>query len=182
MGVIAKLKKQADDTVGVGVHLVIIDDMKIAKNKQGMNLVNEETGEAHIEVVFKAGDGKKISRIFFMTEKSEWVFEKLCKAVKFNISKEEKHSVNEVRGRRLWICVGVKYEVKNGKLVRDSTGKPITYYHVLAQFFEVFDPMIPPAINGDPRLTNDGVPSGKFLMNKPEELPEDFAEQIFINA
>ena len=181
MGVVAKLKQQVADTFGAGVHLVIIDDMKMARNKFGQIMANEETGEHAIDVTFKSGEGKKISRVFWMTEKSRWVFEKLCKAVKFELN-QGTQSVNDIKGRRLWICVGTKYIFENEKIKLDSTGRILTLNHVLAMFYEVFDPMIPPAVLGDPKLTDDGLPDGKFLMNKPEELPVDWKDQIWKNT
>ncbi len=176
MALIGKAKKFANDTLGAGVHLAIINDVKLA-SRNGIPMVKEETGEPAIEVEFKTGDNKRITRIFWLTEKSQWVWDNLCKMIGFDNKAKEPVSTDVVRGKRLWICVGAKYSFKDGKVERDTHNIPIVKNSVLALFFRVHDPMLPPAVAGDPRL-NDGVPSGKFLMNKPEELPEDFAEQI----
>lgn len=177
MGVVAKLKGQSKDTLGAGVHLVIISDIKLARNNGGQILVKDETGEACLEVDFRAGDGKTISRRFWLTEASQWVFNNLCKAVKFVQDANNPVSTDVMKGRRLWITVGTKYRFEDGKIEVDSYGQPVVSNQVTSLFFAVYDAMLIPSVDGDPRL-NNGIPSGKFLLNKPEELPVDFREQL----
>lgn len=164
-------------TLGAGVHLVMVSTVKYARDGSG-NIMNKAgTGEPAIEIEFKNGKGLKISGTYWMTEKSMWLFERLCDAIEVPHKGLPAVPVRDVIGKRLFILVGLEFEIENGILQCDTNGMLIAMPKLLPHFIKVIDPSVTPAIDGDPNL-NDGVPGKKFIVNKPETLPDDFEQQF----
>lgn len=163
-------------TLGAGVHLVIVNSIKYARDSQNNILTKAGTGDVAIEIEFKTGKGLKISGTYWMTEKSVWLFERLCDAVEVPHKGLNSVSVRDVVSKRLFIVVGLEFEIENGILQCDTNGMMIAMPKLLPHFIKAIDPSVTPAIDGDPNL-NNGVPGKKFIVNKPETLPDDFEQQ-----
>lgn len=163
-----------------GIHLAVVTDIKRARDSFGNILVKPDTGEIAVEITFKNGKAQKVSTTIWMTEKSVWVFKRLCDAVEVSYTDKDGVSVKEVIGKRLWIVVGMEFVIENEQLAVDSHGKLIVYTKLLNHFMRVVDPSLAPALQGDP-TKNGGVPSGSFIVNKKETLPGAFEEQ-FVEA
>lgn len=163
-------------TLGAGTHLVMVSSIKYARDSQNNILTKAGTGDIAIEIEFKTGKGLKISGTYWMTEKSAWLFERLCDAVEVPHKGLDSVSVRDVVGKRLFIVVGLEFEISNGILQSDTNGSLIAMPKLLPHFIKAVDPSMTPALEGDPNL-NDGVPGKKFIVNKPETLPDDFEQQ-----
>lgn len=178
MGVTAKSNNSQKPipTLGAGVHLVMINTVKYARDSTG-NIMNKAgTGEPAIEIEFKNGKNQKITGTYWMTEKSAWLFERLCDAVEVPHKGLDSVSVRDIVGKRLFILVGLEFEISNGILQCDTNGMLIAMPKLLPHFIKAIDPSVTPAIDGDPNL-NNGVPGKKFIVNKAETLPDDFEQQ-----
>ena len=176
MSLIGKSKqKYVNNSLGAGVHLAIVSRMEYAKDNYGNLMAKKDTGELALDLEFKNEKGT-VSNVFWMTEKAQWVFDALCRAVEVD-NKKEIPSVNDIINKRLWILVGSLYSFKNGAIEKDTTNNPIRYSKLVPMFFRVYDPTKPPSVDGDPNF-NDGIPHGRFLLNNKDEIPEDFAEQL----
>lgn len=139
--------------LGAGVHLVSIVSITYARNFDGSLLENRNSENA-LEVKFKNQEGYDINGRFWLSVQSEWILEAFYKAVNVNV--DQKIDVEEMKGRRLWICVAEKRITKNQNTA--------TYFEVLPRFMKVIDPTVKPSIAGDP--LREGNPSGIFLIEE----------------
>lgn len=75
----------SEENFNAGVHLVTIKDIRYdLKSKK--ELRTTKSGMCGVQFTFVDNNSRTIKTIFWLTEKSKWIFTNLCKAINVNVS------------------------------------------------------------------------------------------------
>lgn len=155
------IKGKSKPSLGAGVHLVRVANVKYARTGSG-EILHTKDGEPAIDVIFEDSNARKISMLVWFTENGQWIIDMLCVITNVD-NKEREPDITEIIGKKLWIVVAEEHHMKGEDICYDSSGRPIVFPKVLPKFFKVMD-LIGPRISGDPNFY--GKASGIFYIEK----------------
>ncbi len=124
--------------ITTGIHLVRIIKIEPLRKRNGEYVINKH-GEGAIVIGFADESNRTIELIIWLNELSQWIMDKLNKALNIKVSEGAKMNKDDLIGRTLYIGVqeiiyvvdGViipkplEYRVIPGKLLLDAGTKPI---------------------------------------------------------
>ena len=138
-----------------GIHGVTIAHIKLAKDTNGKPIVNMQTGEPSIEVLYTGIDNNSGSEIIVYSDKTQWITDALSKACKVDNTDKEVN-VKELVGKRLWIYVRGYYRIGDNP----GTDNPVSTEIISGKYSQFFGPK--PAVLDAPEY-NKGIPKGMFV-------------------
>jgi len=155
MGLNFKIEHR-NQSIGAGVHLAFIDNIKLLKNRDGSPTLTSQN-EGLITITYCDKNGNKIDRTYVIGSERQKMFDKAMKDA--GIETGEGASVKSAIGKRIWIAVREEIEdSESGQQI----GEKVYYVFKTFPYLEGF---IKPSIIGDPEK-NDGIPAGDFVLYK----------------
>ena len=137
------------------MHAATISSITIPKDASGKKLVNKETGEEYISIVF-TGSGDMTGQVIIdHNDTTQYQADKLIQACRLNNQKEPVH-VKELIGKRIWIYVKGTYRIGQ----HPGIDPPEVTEVIPGKYSQFFGPK--PANIDDPDF-NGGIPRGIFV-------------------
>ncbi|HRV29071.1 MAG TPA: hypothetical protein P5522_09825 [Spirochaetia bacterium] len=167
-------KPRQDHRLPVGVHLASIVSVNYARNTKGELIMQEE--HPVIEITFLSSGEKVVERIS-THPKSQWIWDSLSKALMID-NRNSSISASEAKGRLLYIIIAAEVEMDENERLKTNPDGTLFYNRKMKmEFYPYFEGGFAPIFNGHPDK-NNGIPSGKFLINKGIEVKQVFKEQV----
>ena len=142
-------------TFAVGIHGATIESIYAAKDHKGRVLVNKETGEVDITVLFRGDMGMTGETTIRFSEKTQYITDNLIKACKLTNEGMPVH-VKELIGKKVWIYVKGYWRIGE----HPGIDPPMMTEIIPGRYSQHFGPK--PAYIGAPTEKNE-VPSGIFV-------------------
>lgn len=158
MGIQKEAKNKVSELL-TGVHLVMVHDAILVKDKDGVPIQNGN--EMNLRVRFIDNDKKQIDHDFWLGGDREVYFDSFCTAA--NIDKTNPKFKTESKGRRVWACIKELWKVDGTETVLDPfTEEPDKSYHIF-KFLPFEDSGKKPEVAGDPALHPKGIATDPFV-------------------
>jgi len=158
--------KSFKETLGIGVHHVVVKSMSYARNAANQKMIGKDGAPVAMDVVFKetAGNGLEWKERFWLSTKAHWRVDLFAKAIKANLTAGNQTPVTEIINiKKLFIVIGKLVYVSEDRQTSMSGGLTLVKF--------AMDMGVPPTYTGSPDPNN---PTGIFLQ---ERSYEEFIER-----